>query len=131
MTAPSPVPSQTSEHARMILQAHLRSAERTANGVKRVASKRTSLEEPRPDEELVEMLHSINQRDDAAVQLDSASLSRCLGWTSSKTVASIDDAKGRLLIWAIRVGGSSFEDIELTVQGRRLLRSAAEIPPAI
>jgi hypothetical protein len=108
----------------MILQAHLRSAERTADGVTRIASKQTSLEEPRPDEELVELLRSISQRDDAD-QLDSASLGRCLGWTSSKTAASIDDAKGRLLVWAIRVGGSSFEDIELTVQGRRLLRSAA------
>jgi hypothetical protein len=114
----------------MILQARLRSAERTANGVKRIASRRTFLEEPKPDEGLVEMLRSINQHDDAAEQLDSASLSRCLGWTSLKTAASIDDAKGRLLIWAIRVGGSSFEDIELTVQGRRLLRSAAEMRPA-
>jgi hypothetical protein len=29
-----------------------------------------------------------------------------------------------MLIWGIRVGGTSYEDIELTVQGRRLLRTS-------
>ncbi len=125
MTGQSRLPGHSSDDARMILQAHVRSAERTVDGVPRIASNQSSREEPKPDEELVEMLRSISRRDDASGQLDSASLGRCLGWTSTKTAASIDDAKGRLLVWAIRVSGSSFEDIELTVQGRRFLRSAA------
>ena len=60
----------------------------------------------------------------AADQLDSKTLGRCLGWTAAQTADSLAAAKARLLIWGIRVGGNPgpcFEDIELTVQGRRFL----------
>jgi hypothetical protein len=75
------------------------------------------------DGELMAMLRVIGDRD-ADDQLDSATLSRSLGWTAARTAASLGAARSRLLIWGIRVGGAPgpcFEDIVLTVQGRRLV----------
>lgn len=79
---------------------------------------------PAADDHLVTMLRTINNRDPTAGQLDNAALARALGWTAARTAASLDAAKSRLLVWGIRVGGTPapcFEDIELTVQGRRHL----------
>ena len=75
-------------------------------------------------EDQLVMLRTIGDRDPAAGQLDSATLARRLGWTATRTAEVLAAAKGCLLIWGIRVGGApapSFEEIELTVQGRRLL----------
>ena len=83
--------------------------------------------EPERDEQLVAMLRTIGEREVSAEQLDSKVLGRCLGWTPAQTSASLVAAKAGLLIWAIRVGGNPgpcFEDIELTVQGRRFLAAA-------
>jgi hypothetical protein len=77
------------------------------------------------NDQLVAMLRTIGERD--AEQLDSRSLGRSLGWTAAQTADSLAAAKARLLIWGIRVGGNPapcFEDIELTVQGRRFLIAA-------
>jgi hypothetical protein len=76
------------------------------------------------NEQLVAMLRTIGERDS---ELDSRSLGRSLGWTPAQTADSLAAAKARLLIWGIRVGGNPapcFEDIELTVQGRRFLIDA-------
>jgi hypothetical protein len=78
------------------------------------------------NDQLVAMLRAIGQRD-AAAELDNRSLERSLGWTPAQTADSLAAAKARLLIWGIRVGGNPgprFEDIELTVQGRRFLIAA-------
>jgi hypothetical protein len=75
------------------------------------------------DDQLV-MLRTIGGLDPAAGQLDSATLARRLGWTAARTAEVLGTAKSCLLIWGIRVGGAPppvFEEIELTVQGRRLL----------
>ena len=80
---------------------------------------------PATDDQLVAMLRSIGEPD--TEQLDSRTLCRRLGWTAVQTADSLAAAKARLLIWAIRVGGNPgplFEDIELTVQGRRFLTAA-------
>ena len=79
------------------------------------------------DDQLVAMLRTIGEHDVAAEQLDSRSLGRTLGWTPAQTADSLVAAKARLLVWGIRVGGNPgpcFEDIELTVQGRRYLSVA-------
>jgi hypothetical protein len=79
---------------------------------------------PATDDQLVAMLRTIGEHDGSTEPLDNRSLGRCLGWTAVQTADSLAAAKARLLIWGIRVGGSpapSFEEIELTVQGRRLL----------
>jgi hypothetical protein len=79
------------------------------------------------NDELVAMLRTISERDVSGQQVDSRSLGRSLGWTAAQTADSLVAAKARLLIWGIRVGGNPgpcFEDIELTVQGRRFLADA-------
>jgi hypothetical protein len=79
------------------------------------------------DDQLVAMLRTIGDGNATAEQLDSATLARRLGWTAARMAAALGEAKGSLLIWGIRVGGTPapfFEEIELTVQGRRLLTAA-------
>jgi hypothetical protein len=69
---------------------------------------------------------------DPATALDSAMLARQLGWPAAAVAERLADAKARLLLWGIRVGGSPgpcFADIELTVQGRRLLRAVSATTP--
>ena len=81
------------------------------------------------DFDLCRMLRTIGDRDGGDGQLDSAALGRRLGWTAARTASSLGAAKGRLLVWGIRVGGNPgpcFEDIELTVQGRRFLAAAVD-----
>jgi hypothetical protein len=84
-----------------------------------------------PDQELLAMLRVIDDSDAQSDSLDSLGVSRRLGWTDTVTALSLDEAKTRLLIWGMRVGGTPaprFEDIELTVQGRRLLRTVDSTP---
>lgn len=76
------------------------------------------------DEDLLGMLRVIAESTHSAEPLTSGDLSRRLGWSDAVTSASLAAARERLLIWAIPTGGSPaprFEDIELTVQGGRLL----------
>ena len=128
MTGPSTSPA--ARRTRTTLEEHRRS--RTGEAIaaaQRATTHEASIERPMSEECLVVMLRTIDDCAAGAGQLDSAALSRSLGWTAARTAASLDEAKGRLLVWAIRVGGSPapcFEDIELTVQGRRLLRAAAD-----
>lgn len=82
---------------------------------------------PAIDDPTVTMLRVIGDPDATAEQLDSEALARRLGWTAAETAAALDAAKRGLLVWGIRVGGTPapcFEEIELTVQGRRLLLAA-------
>jgi hypothetical protein len=77
------------------------------------------------DEDLLAMLRAIGGG--GSDSLDSRAVGRRLGWTDAMTASSLDEAKGRLLVWGIRVGGTPgprFEDIELTVQGRRRILAA-------
>jgi hypothetical protein len=129
MTSTTALPLHHSLTARTILEEQRWSTKlKTYVAKQGVMAQQASIDETRSEDQLVAMLRSIDERDAAAGQLDSAALGRCLGWTAARTAASLAVAKRRLLIWGIRVGGSPapcFEDIELTVQGRRLLRSAA------
>jgi hypothetical protein len=80
------------------------------------------------DEDLLALLRAIDAGDDRSGQLDSSGVARRLGWSAAATAASLGDAKSSMLIWGIRVGGTPapcFEDLEVTVQGRRLLTAAA------
>jgi hypothetical protein len=83
------------------------------------------------DDDLLAMLRVICDSDERSDPLDSIAVSRRLGWSDSFTASSLGEARARLLIWGMRVGGTPaprFEDIELTVQGRRLLRTVASMP---
>lgn len=87
----------------------------------------TSRHGPEADDQLIAMLRTIRDRDATAGELDSVTLARHLGWTAAMTAATVAAAQSRLLIWGIRVGGTPapcLEEIELTVQGRRLLTAA-------
>jgi hypothetical protein len=80
------------------------------------------------DDELLALLRAIDAGA-ADGSLDSAGLARRLGWTAAATAASLDVAKSGMLVWGIRVGGTPapcFEELELTVQGRRMLTAAAD-----
>ena len=79
------------------------------------------------DDDLLAMLRMICDRGERSDPLDSTAVSRRLGWSDAVTASSLGEARARLLIWGIRVGGTPaprFDDIELTVQGRRLLHAA-------
>jgi hypothetical protein len=90
-------------------------------------TRQPSLRDPEADDHLMAMLRGIRDRDAAAEDVDSVTLARHLGWTAAMTAATVAAAQSRLLIWGIRVGGTPapcLEEIELTVQGRRLLSAA-------
>ena len=83
-----------------------------------------AVDDPTIDDSLAVLLQAIAGRDAADGPLDSATLCRRLGWTAAMTAQSLGVARSRLLIWGIRTGGNPapcFDDIELTVQGRRFL----------
>ena len=87
-------------------------------------------------EDLLAMLRVIADSTERSEPLNSSDLSRRLGWSDAVTGASLAEARERLLIWGMRTGGSAtprFEDVELTVQGGRLLlasdRMRAGEPP--
>jgi hypothetical protein len=78
-------------------------------------------------EELLALLRVIDAGEGGSSSLDNSGVARRLGWTAAVTAASLGDAKASMLIWGIRVGGTPapcFEDLELTVQGRRMLSAA-------
>ena len=86
------------------------------------------------DHDLLAMLQVISDQDVPTQSLDNTTVSRTLGWTDALTATSLGQAKARLLVWGIRVGGTPaprFEDIELTVQGRRLLAAARAMTPGV
>ena len=84
------------------------------------------------DDDLLAMLQVIADRHEPTQSLDNAGVSLGLGWSDAMTAASLGEAKARLLIWGMRIGGTPaprFDDIELTVQGRRLLLAADRATP--
>ena len=79
------------------------------------------------EDDLISMLRAIAERDDGGVLIDSVGLARRLGWTDEQTAAALSTAKDDHLVWGIRIGGipaPRFDEIELTVQGRRRLHAA-------
>jgi hypothetical protein len=87
---------------------------------------------PLSEDDLVAMLRVIGESAGRSDPLDSADVSRRLGWSDAVTASSLGEARARLLVWGIRSGGAPaprFEEIELTVQGRRLLLAVDSRPP--
>lgn len=76
------------------------------------------------------MLQVVADAGERSDPLDSTLLANTLGWSDAAVATSLAEARRRLLIWGMRVGGAPaprFEDIELTVQGRRLLRAGGSV----
>lgn len=77
-----------------------------------------------PDADLVTLLGAVRDAD-PDVDVDSALLARYLSWPAQVVAERLTEARQRMLLWGVRVGGRPgpcYASIELTVQGGRLLR---------
>lgn len=79
------------------------------------------------DARLRDLLGAVRDGDESGTSMTNQLLVKQLGWPPADVAAMLSDAKDQLLIWGLKTGGTPqphFEDIELTVQGRRFLRNA-------
>jgi hypothetical protein len=85
------------------------------------------------DEELLSLRRVVREADESCEPIDSQTAARRLGWPDERTASLLVEAREMLLIWDVRVGGqpSSVTDLELTVEGRRLLRDAETSDDAV
>ena len=70
------------------------------------------------------MLWAIGELEELPGVADDCAVAQRLGWPPERVAERMSDARSRMLVWGVRVGGRPdprFVDIELTVQGRRLL----------
>ncbi len=77
------------------------------------------------DDELVKILRAISVADERGTPLDNESLAVKLRWDLERVAAALDTAKQQSLVWGVRSGRKPspwFTDLEVTVQGKRLLR---------
>ncbi len=75
------------------------------------------------------LLGVVQAGDDTDELVDNAIIARRLGWDLVMVSAALRQAKDRSLIWGQRSGekpGPWYKDLEVTVQGRRLLRDHVE-----
>lgn len=78
------------------------------------------------DDELVRVLRAIARADERGDPLDNQTLAATLGWDLERVAEALESAKQRSLIWGQRGGhkpGPWFSELEVTVQGDRLLRA--------
>ena len=72
------------------------------------------------------MLSAVQAADDAGTPMDNEMLAKALGWELADIARSLQAAKSQSLVWGwreARLPGPWFTTLELTVQGRRFLRS--------
>ena len=80
------------------------------------------------DGSMVQLLGAVQLGDDAGTLVDNAFLAKNLGWDLEAVAACLNEAKERLLVWGQRSGDKPapwFTELEITVQGKRLLRTHA------
>ncbi len=73
------------------------------------------------------LLRVVMAGDDANELANNAVLSKKLGWDLEAVAACLQEAKDKSLLWGQRNGDKPapwFNDLEITVQGRRFLRLA-------
>lgn len=78
------------------------------------------------DADVLAALAVLLTADDAGEPFDNESLAVRLGWTLEHAAACLEEMKERSLVWGVRGArkpGPWFSEIEVTVQGKRLLRS--------
>ena len=81
------------------------------------------------DNRMVQLLGVVQAGDEAGVPVDNAMIAERLGWDLSAVAAFLHEAKERSLVWGHRSGDKPapwFNELEVTVQGRRLLRDHAK-----
>lgn len=78
------------------------------------------------DEQISQALAAIVSADDAGELLDNEALAGRLGWDLATTSACIEAMKERSMIWGVRgsrTPGPWFSELEVTVQGKRFLKT--------
>ncbi|MGZ4769995.1 MAG: hypothetical protein ACXV8N_15115 [Ilumatobacteraceae bacterium] len=81
------------------------------------------------DRLMVQLLGVVLKGDDSGAPVDNSMLASRLGWDLETVASCLHDAKERSLVWGQRSGDKPapwYKELEITVQGRRLLRSQAE-----
>ena len=85
------------------------------------------------DRELLDLLRIVLAGDEANELANNSILAGKLGWDLEKVAACLQEAKERSLLWGQRNGDKPapwFNDLEITVQGRRFIRTTdAAAPP--
>jgi hypothetical protein len=80
-----------------------------------------------PDDGLmVKLLAVVLNGDDSGAPVDNSIIAKRLGWDLEAVASCLLEAKERSLVWGQRSGDKPapwFKELEITVQGRRLLRS--------
>jgi hypothetical protein len=74
---------------------------------------------------VLDLLVVVRAGDDSDEPVNNAMLADRLGWPLTEVAACLSEAKERSLVWGVRGGEKPapwFNDLEITVQGRRLLR---------
>lgn len=77
---------------------------------------------------ILELLNAVHRGDEAGQPMSNQLLVEHLGWTPAEVADWLSTARARLLIWGLHGWGvprPQFNELELTVQGRRFLELAA------
>jgi hypothetical protein len=83
-------------------------------------------DQPSNDQHMVDMLGIVLTGDDSGAPVDNSIIAARLGWNLETVASCLNEAKERSLVWGQRSGDKPapwFKELEITVQGRRLLRS--------
>lgn len=78
---------------------------------------------------MVELLGVVQAGDEADALVDNAIIAERLGWDLEAVSSCLHEAKERSLVWGRRSGEKPapwFNELEITVQGRRLLKTHAD-----
>jgi hypothetical protein len=78
------------------------------------------------DDLMVKLLAVVLRGDDSGAPVDNSIIAKRLGWELEAVASCLNEAKERSLVWGQRSGDKPapwFKELEITVQGRRLLRS--------
>jgi hypothetical protein len=77
------------------------------------------------DARMAALLGVVQDGDDSGSLADNSIIAARLGWQLEDVAACLNEAKDRSLVWGRRSGDKPapwFSELEITVQGRRLLR---------
>ena len=83
------------------------------------------------DLQMVQLLAVVLGGDDSGTPVDNSMIAKHLGWNLEVVAKLLNEAKERSLVWGQRSGDKPapwFKELEITVQGRRLVRSHSGKP---
>ena len=83
------------------------------------------------DRQMMQLLGVVLKGDDSGAPVDNSIIAARLGWDLETVASCLHEAKERSLVWGQRSGDKPapwFKELEITVQGRRLVRSHSGKP---